>query len=367
MNKSCATYNQGIDLLRIVAMFMILILHILGQGGILKNLVYVPSELLSKYGVVWLIETICFVATNCFALITGWNCYGLPHKWKRLVELWVLVLFYSIGITVMFTLFGYHTNTYIWIKSFFPVLYSNYWYVTAYVGMFLFIPMMNKFICNTEYKTLRNILICGYVIFCILPTLFNVDPFRLHKGHSVLWLCCLYIVGGVFRKYEINYYTDTMKELIIFSGAILVSWGTKMVAEYCRFYGYIDIKNSNIFINDTSPTIVIASIFLLFYFSKLRFGRNRISSFIKFFSTTSFSIYLIHLHFLVWRNIIKNFAVDFTNYNSLVIVIRVILTAGAMYLMFSLIDWIRLKIFQYINIKEKIDKCATYVRIKLLI
>ena len=42
MNQKSAVRNYGIDLLRIVAMFMVLLLHVLGQGGILKNLVSTP-------------------------------------------------------------------------------------------------------------------------------------------------------------------------------------------------------------------------------------------------------------------------------------------------------------------------------------
>jgi peptidoglycan/LPS O-acetylase OafA/YrhL len=30
-------YNYGIDLLRLIAMFMIVILHVLGKGGVLNN------------------------------------------------------------------------------------------------------------------------------------------------------------------------------------------------------------------------------------------------------------------------------------------------------------------------------------------
>ena len=42
MNKKSAVRNYGIDLLRIAAMFMVLLLHVLGQGGILNNLVSTP-------------------------------------------------------------------------------------------------------------------------------------------------------------------------------------------------------------------------------------------------------------------------------------------------------------------------------------
>ena len=45
-------YNWGIDFLRIVSMFMVVCLHMLGRGGILDY----AAILSDKYEVVWLLE-----------------------------------------------------------------------------------------------------------------------------------------------------------------------------------------------------------------------------------------------------------------------------------------------------------------------
>lgn len=61
--------NYGIDLLRIVTMFMIVNLHVYWYGEILwSNKLYFFSV---KYNIVWLLEIICYVAVNCYALISG--------------------------------------------------------------------------------------------------------------------------------------------------------------------------------------------------------------------------------------------------------------------------------------------------------
>ena len=44
--------NYGIDMLRIFAMFLIVILHCLGQGGILNNVI--PNSLQYKFS--WFLE-----------------------------------------------------------------------------------------------------------------------------------------------------------------------------------------------------------------------------------------------------------------------------------------------------------------------
>ena len=60
--------NYGIDFLRILAMFFVVILHSLGKGGLLDNTV-VDSP---QYKLVWFMEVCAYCAVNIFALISGY-------------------------------------------------------------------------------------------------------------------------------------------------------------------------------------------------------------------------------------------------------------------------------------------------------
>ena len=60
--------NAGIDLLRIVSMFFVVVLHSLGQGGILFNTAVGSSQ----YKVAWLLEIFAYGAVDIFALISGY-------------------------------------------------------------------------------------------------------------------------------------------------------------------------------------------------------------------------------------------------------------------------------------------------------
>ena len=61
--------NYGIDLLRIVLMFMVCMLHTLGQGGILKNC----GDKTVEKAVFYLLEVICYCAVDAFAVISGYT------------------------------------------------------------------------------------------------------------------------------------------------------------------------------------------------------------------------------------------------------------------------------------------------------
>lgn len=75
--------NYGIDLLRIVAMMMIPLLHVLGHGGILGTLT--PLE--THYEIAWFLEIACYCAVNVYALISGYVGYGRKQKYANLIQL----------------------------------------------------------------------------------------------------------------------------------------------------------------------------------------------------------------------------------------------------------------------------------------
>ena len=61
-------YNRGIELLRIILMFMVVILHVLGAGGILSN----ADPMSGQYFAGWALETVCYGAVDTFALVSGY-------------------------------------------------------------------------------------------------------------------------------------------------------------------------------------------------------------------------------------------------------------------------------------------------------
>ena len=63
--------NYGIDFLRIYSMFLVVLLHSLGQGGLLQNLSITDKQ----YSFVWLLEIFAYCAVNIFGLISGYVSY----------------------------------------------------------------------------------------------------------------------------------------------------------------------------------------------------------------------------------------------------------------------------------------------------
>ena len=79
-------HNYGVDLLRLLAMFMVLSLHVYGHGGILERLPMFSA----KYEIVWLVESLCICCLNCYMLISGYVGVCAKYRFSNLAESVVL-------------------------------------------------------------------------------------------------------------------------------------------------------------------------------------------------------------------------------------------------------------------------------------
>lgn len=71
--------NYGIDLLRLVSMFLIVVLHSLSRGALVG-----VSPFNIHYEVGFLIEALTYCAVNCFALISGYVGVDSKFKYRRM-------------------------------------------------------------------------------------------------------------------------------------------------------------------------------------------------------------------------------------------------------------------------------------------
>jgi len=179
--------NRGIDLLRMTAMWMVVILHILNKGGVLAA----AAPLSAGQGTARLLETAAYCAVNCYGLISGYVGVQRRFRYSGALALWLRVAFYTLVITAVFAcLMPGSVNGDRVLRAFFPVLFRQYWYVTAYFGMCLFIPFFNLLLNRLSKGQLRLLaLILHYEDLCrdaiaknvALPALFAI-PARERLG-----------------------------------------------------------------------------------------------------------------------------------------------------------------------------------------
>lgn len=342
--ETIKTRNYGIDFLRIMSMFMIVNLHILGHGGILSN---ESLQFLSiRFHLVWLIETICYVAVNCYALISGFVGINSKFKYSNIFWLWLRVVFYSVFIYIAFCVFGLETfdiNNF--SKTFFPVLNSRYWYFNAYFCLFFFIPILNSAVQNLDYKVLKNLIIGIVITLSVLPTIQGQDIFNTVRGYSAIWLISLYLIGAFIKKYELHLKFTKLKMILIFAACVILELFSVILKNYFIAKGYRDIKISLLVY--TSPTMLLSGIVLLIFFSQLKI--NKLKKVISFLSPLCFSVYLIHEHYLVKNNFINDKFIYFLTFSSPKILLSILITSIVIFSICIFIDYFREKLFKKIK------------------
>ena len=355
MTTDIKTRNLGVDLLRITAMFMVVILHVLGHGGLLMAVA--PKTL--NYNLVWFLEIMAYCAVDCYALITGYVLVNSGFKLSRILKLWVEVLFYSIAITAVIAFFQPDLiNLKIITATFFPLLTTRYWYFTAYFGLFFFIPFLNYLINSIEEKQLRKLILASILLFSIIPTMIQRDLFLTGGGGGTLWLGVLYLIGAYIKKYDFNKLLNKNKYLLLYFSCIIIVWATKLAIELLTFKILGEPKGGDFFISYTSPFILLAGISLVNFFSQLNFKEGYLSKAITILAPSSFAVYLIHDHFLIREFYLGKSTMALANFTSLKMIALVFSLAIAIYLICSLIDYLRIKLFRVLKINILIDKIS---------
>lgn len=83
-------HHYGLDLLRIISMFMIVITHVLGKGGLRSS---VEGQADAYFITTWAIQVFVYGAVNCYALISGYVGLYSHYRYSKLLSVWVQVFF----------------------------------------------------------------------------------------------------------------------------------------------------------------------------------------------------------------------------------------------------------------------------------
>lgn len=347
--------NYGIDALRIVSMYMVVVLHILGRGGVLNA----APRGSTNYVAAWFLETAAYCAVNCYALISGYVGINSRYSYKSIVNLWLRAVFYMASITAFSYIFFPELVTMQEIRNiFFPVTKDQYWYFTAYAGLFILMPILNTAINKLEKEQLKKIIILCILFFSVSTTIWEEDPFRLNGGYSPWWLLLLYLIGGYISRFDVLSKVKSRYLCLGYAVMIILSWGYKIVLEHDSTKD-VGTLHSERLIRYTSPTILLSGIFLLLIFKNLK--TNEIAKkVIKFIAPSAFSVYLIHTQPIIWIHKFTDRFVKYASYPVVKEIIAVLITAMAIFVVGVLIDFGRRGILFTINrIKVQITNNKT--------
>ena len=351
--------NHGIELLRIFAMLLAAVLHILKKGGVITA----SEGNLAAYSTVWLLEAAAYCAVNCYALISGYVGYSdrpKPLRLARCIELWLQVVFYSVIITTVYCIAGVgFVGVSDFADAFLPVTSKQYWYFTAYIGMFFFIPLLNALVRRLNRRALVSLCIMLIAVFSLYDTFasfWKKDPLALVGGHSPLWLGVLYIFGAAMKKLRVPESMSSKKALLIYASAAVFTALFKITGD--RLLRFVP---GSLFVRDTSPTVLLCAAALLVAFARFKPCR-KLTEFAVLFAPAAFGVYLLHVSPLVFEHVIGNRFAFIGRLPFPLIPFAVLASAGVILVVGLAADKVRILLFKALGVPKMCRKAEKSIR-----
>ena len=312
--------QSNFELLRLVAIFMIIVHHLVIKSA--ETCGYTHAYSYIQDGIIGLlINGLVVGGVNVFLLISGW--FGVKKTYSQIIRL-ILDCFIYCLLTNLFCIYalGYPF-------SLSELLYScnflHNWFVSAFVVFLLLVPIIEKALDSSDFKTLGA--------FVILATLANVvlgycmGQYNTN-GYNPFNFVYIYILGRFIKELSLRsryskyfsycYLVWLICSVVLALGFILLTrqaiW-TPSLSQ--RYFGY------------NNPLIVASSISVFVMFAKLKIQNVMINRLAK----GVFGIFLLHTTsiFIYYRSsIVGQFYKDYGY-------IAILLSACAIFITCSLV------------------------------
>lgn len=257
--------QSNFELLRIIAMFMVLILHTEPQA--------IQQSHIAELWIWNLFHYICIIAVDLFVFISGY--FGIRSTPRSFLKFLIPPIVYTI---ILGLLVGEPTLR---IPPFFT---SPWWFVNAYFLLMLFAPFLNIVIENTNKK--QHLFFVLGVSFLNIWQGFLQQQEGLVSGFTIVNFINIYVFAQYYKKYGIGIsafqkkYINLLLFLLLFLVAITI-YVVKFHAVKYVMLGLVNYYNS--------PLVLFGAFLVFTTFEKIQLK----SSCINWIASSSFSVYLI--------------------------------------------------------------------------
>lgn len=298
--------QSNVELLRIVAMLMIITLHFLGHGKVISSY---TIDNCSEFMTYSFVKGLCMIAVNCFILISGYFGVDSPFKPEKILKIALQIWFYSLVIFFVLMISGQINLSYKdYIYAIFPISTNMDGFATIFLIMYILTPFINIMIANLTYKQLRRLFVILVLIFSVIPNIFCFmgTTIEFGGGYGIVWFLVLYITGAFIKKSNIQN-LGKGKGILIYAilglVAPLSSIGAVVIYQITGIMKFWEFKE--LLYSYTSVPIYLASIAFFVVFLKIEIHNDKICTVINKIATTTFGIYLIHdnrfLRSILWK------------------------------------------------------------------
>ena len=266
-------------------------------------------------------------------------------RYSKIANLWFQVFFYSCVITLILAAVGYNVDLGVKeiIRMSMPVIFKRYWFFTAYFGLFLASPLLDKWLFSIEEIAARRALVFVVMLFSVMSIL--TDPFKTGWGYSFVWFCIIYCVGVLARRCHL-FESRSSKLLTLY---LFISIAINCVVLFTT--------GINRLTNYISPTILFNAVLLVVLFSRLHLKGTIITK----LSPLAFGIYLLQCNPVILNNIIAGSMTNVSSSPFLTGTLTVLGYAFALFVAGLAVDFIRFQLFKLLHIDRLSEHVVTWI------
>lgn len=364
--KSINDRQSGIELLKIIAMFGIVISHCaqsvsIGENFITNNVdIEQPATSLSIF-ISQFLRSFGALGNDMFLLSSIW--FLVDSKKVRSNKIAYMILdAYVFSVTIMLIFSGGVTLTAREIiKQLFPITFANNWYIPCYLLLYAIHPLLNTLIDNMTRK--QHLAYC--FAFFIMYMCIGCIKVGFFFGNNLIHFTGFYFIVSYLKKNNLNVISNFKTNIICLFTGISLSILLLMVMNFAGMH--VDIAAKNILhfsvLNHNPINFLIAfSLFNIFRVSKLQ------SKIINYISSLTMLIYIIHENDLFRAYLRTDLLYDFWEIsNKMNIVLLVLIFSAALFIASTVIAIVYNKIFQPLvhKIAEKVLQLVLKIYCKI--
>ena len=277
-------------------MLMVVTMHYLIKGNVAVSMAENGS---SVNLFAWFLESLCIVAVNVYVLISGYFLVESEWKLSRLWHLLIQIWCYSMGVPLICLALGVGDVTqwsiYDWAVAAFPIQMEHYWFATAYVVMYLLVPVLSIAVKKMNQKQLGMLIGVLLLFFSvgksIIPILIPTDKY----GYDFGWFICLFLIAGYIRFYGVKILDNKRKALFAYLILITMIWGAGCGLGWLTREKGLPLSYAMDMVHCYNHLLVLlASVALFCSFMYLRLPKGNFSKVVCGVAPYTFGVYLLH-------------------------------------------------------------------------
>ncbi|MEI5989430.1 hypothetical protein A5881_000918 [Enterococcus termitis] len=285
---------------------------------------------------------------NCFLLISGYFLVNKAFKPKKLLNLWLQVFFYSICIFLIFAFFGKDPsilNVKNLIAVSFPITFEQYWFISSYVLLYCLSPFLNILVVNMKKKQHVFLLIFLLMYLSIKPVI-SLLIMNYGGTESGMWFLFIYLIAAYIKMYPESF-AKSSKSYFIKSAVVFAIIIFLIVLLAVHNNQSENVLSKSLLVGIQSPLYLLLAILLFCGFKNWDVGEIPV---VNLLGSATLGVYLIHdnnyIRYYLWK-VLTAFKVSYYGIKLVLVSALIIITV---YIVCSIIDILRQKLFTLMRI-----------------